>query len=116
MEFVRQFGNRSIELGHNSMVKEAAKFGQELGFELTFVYPNPVCRNDEDGEEIPGAKIKKKGERSSAKPTQRKDCKPEVTREVDCLEMEGPSTKPRLLQLVGVKEGWDRVDVLERIK
>ena len=59
MEIVRQFENRSIELRHNSMVKEAAKFGQELGFELTFVYPNPVCRNDV-GEEIPDAKTKKK--------------------------------------------------------
>ena len=43
MEFVRQFENRSIELRHNSMVKQAVKFGQELGLvELTFVYPNPV--------------------------------------------------------------------------
>ena len=63
MELVRPFEKRSIELGHNSMVKEAAKFGQELGLELTFVYPNPVCHN-EDGEKIPDAKIKKKSERS----------------------------------------------------
>ena len=48
-----------MEFGHNFMVKEAAKFGQDLGLELTFVYPNPVCRND-NGEEIPDAKIKKK--------------------------------------------------------
>ena len=27
---VRQFENSSLELGHNCMVKEAAKFGQEL--------------------------------------------------------------------------------------
>ena len=59
MELVRQFENRSIELGHNSMVKEAAKFGQELGLKLTFIYPNRVCRND-DGEKVPDAKIKKK--------------------------------------------------------
>ena len=57
MELVRQFEDRSVRLGHCSIVKEALKYGQELGIKLNLVHPNPTCCT-EDGDEIPGTKTK----------------------------------------------------------
>ena len=42
MELVRQFEDRSVRLGHCSIVKEALKYGQELGIKLNLVHPNPT--------------------------------------------------------------------------
>ena len=42
MELVRQFEDRSVKLGHCSFVKEALKYGKELGITLNLVNPNPT--------------------------------------------------------------------------
>ena len=63
MELVRQSEDRSVRLGHCSIVKEALKYGQELGIKLHLVHPNPTCCT-EDGDEIPGTKTKQQLKRA----------------------------------------------------
>ena len=63
MELVRQFQDRSVKLGHCSIVKEALKYGKELGIKLNLVHPNPTCCT-EDGDEIPGTRTKQQLKRA----------------------------------------------------
>ena len=57
MVLARQFEDRSVKLGHCSIVKEAFKYGEELGIKLNLVHRNPTCCT-EDGHEIPGTRMK----------------------------------------------------------
>ena len=43
MEMVREFEERAESLGHRSLVKDAAKFAEDLGANLHLKYPDPVC-------------------------------------------------------------------------
>ena len=43
MEMVREFDERVQSLGHKSLVKDAAKFAEDLGVDLHLQHPDPVC-------------------------------------------------------------------------
>ena len=50
MAMVREFEERGEELGHTSLVKEAAKYADEMGLQLQ--YPSPACIKRDSGEVI----------------------------------------------------------------
>ena len=43
---ILDFEERSQELGHQSLVKEAARFKEEFGFSLQLSHPDPTCVSD----------------------------------------------------------------------
>ena len=43
MAMVSEFEERAEELGHSSLVKEAARYAEEMGLHLQLEYPNPTC-------------------------------------------------------------------------
>ena len=58
MAMVREFAERAEELGHSSLVKEAARYAEEKDLQLQLEYPNPTCRKHDSGEVITGEKLK----------------------------------------------------------
>ena len=54
---VRKFVERAKSLEHRSLVKDAAKFAEDLGFNLHFKYPDPVCAMNRGGI-IPSHRVK----------------------------------------------------------
>ena len=57
MEMVREFEERAESLGHRSLVKDAAKIGEDLGVNLHLKHPDPV-RVVKSGEIIPSHRVK----------------------------------------------------------
>ena len=55
---VREFEERAEELGHSSLVKEAAKYAEEMGLQLQLEYPNPTCIKHDRGEVITAEELK----------------------------------------------------------
>ena len=51
MAMVREFEERAEELGHSSLVKEAARYAEEMGLQWQLEYPNPTCIKH-DSEEV----------------------------------------------------------------
>ena len=49
MEMVRDFEEKAESLGHRSLVKDAAKFAEDLGVNLHLKYPYPVCAMNRGG-------------------------------------------------------------------
>ena len=49
MEMVREFEERTESLGHSSLVKDAAKFAEDLGVNLHLTHPDPVCAMSNGG-------------------------------------------------------------------
>ena len=45
--------------GHQSLIKEARKFAEELGFTLNLSFPHPKCRDNIYGADVPRDKIKR---------------------------------------------------------
>ena len=58
MAMVREFEERAEELGHSSLVKEAAKYAEEMGLQLQLEYPNPTCIKHDSGEVITAEELK----------------------------------------------------------
>ena len=56
METVRKFEERSVALGHQSLVKDAVKYAEELELTLNLTHPQPLL--DTDMGEVPAKKIK----------------------------------------------------------
>ena len=50
MAMVREFEEKAEELGHCSLVKEPARYAEEMGLQLQ--YPNPTCIKHDSGEVI----------------------------------------------------------------
>ena len=59
MRLVRAFEENAIYRGHQSLVKEARKFAEELGFALDLSFPHPKFRDNTDGADVPRDKIKR---------------------------------------------------------
>ena len=59
MRLVRAFEENAIHQGHQSLVKEARKFGEELGLTLDLSFPHTKCHNNTDGADVPRDKIKR---------------------------------------------------------
>ena len=59
MRLVRAFEENVIHQGHQSLVKEAREFAEELGFTLDLSFPHPKCRDNTDGADVPRDKIKR---------------------------------------------------------
>ena len=59
MRLVRAFEENAIHQGHQSLVKEAREFAEELGFTLDLSFPHPKCRDNTDGADVPTDKIKR---------------------------------------------------------
>ena len=51
---------RAEELGHSSLVKEAARYAEEMGLQLQLEYPNPTCIKHDSEEVITAEKLKTK--------------------------------------------------------
>ena len=49
MAMVRDFGERAEELGHSSLVKEAARYSEDMGPKLQLEYPNPTYMKHDSG-------------------------------------------------------------------
>ena len=49
MEMVREFEERAELLGHSLLVKDAAKFAEDLGVNLHLNHPDPVCAMSNGG-------------------------------------------------------------------
>ena len=56
---MRAFEENAIHQGHQSLVKEARKFAEELGFTLDLSLPHPKCHDNTDGAYVPRDKIKR---------------------------------------------------------
>ena len=54
----QDFKERAEELDHSSLVKQAAKYAEEMGLQLQLEYPNSTCIKHDSGEVITGAKLK----------------------------------------------------------
>ena len=54
----QDFKERAEELGHSSLVKQAAKYAEEMGLQLQLEYPNPTCIKHDSIEVITGKKLK----------------------------------------------------------
>ena len=59
MRLVRAFEENAAHQGHQSLVKEARMFAEELGFTLVLSFPHPKCRDNTDGADVPRDKIKR---------------------------------------------------------
>ena len=59
MSLVRAFKENAAHQGHQSVVKEARTFAQELGITLDSSFPHPKCRDNTDGAGVHGDKIKR---------------------------------------------------------
>ena len=57
MNAVRQSEEQSIRTGHQSLLKDAIKYADELGIALNLTNPYPVCLNKDDAKEIPSQHI-----------------------------------------------------------
>ena len=57
MAMVREFEEKAEELGHCSLVKEAAKYAEEMGLQLQYPNPARIIKHD-SGEVIPAEKKK----------------------------------------------------------
>ena len=57
MNAVRQFEEQSTRTGHQSLLKDAIKYADELGIALNLTYPNPTCLNKDDAKKIPSKQI-----------------------------------------------------------
>ena len=57
MEMTREFEERAESLGHRSLVKDAAKFVENLGVNLHLKHTDPVCAVN-SGEIIPSHRVK----------------------------------------------------------
>ena len=57
MEIVREFEERAELLGHSSLVKDAAKFAEDLGVNVHLNHPDPVCAISNGGT-IPSYRVK----------------------------------------------------------
>ena len=69
MTMVREFEERAEELGHSSLVKEAARYAEEMGLRLQLEYPNPTCIKHGSGEVITVEKLKSELRRGLEKKT-----------------------------------------------
>ena len=58
MVMVREFEERAEEVSHSSLVKEAAKYAEEVGLQLQLDYPNPTCIKHDSGEVITAEELK----------------------------------------------------------
>ena len=61
--------------GHQSLVKEARKFAEELGFTLDLSFPHPKCRDNTDGAEIRSRGTSKRLQWSNGRKTEIKEKK-----------------------------------------
>ena len=59
MSLVRAFEENAAHQGHQSLVKEARTFAEELGITLDLSFPHPKCRDNTDGADVPENKIKR---------------------------------------------------------
>ena len=59
MRLVRAFEKNAAHQGHQSLVKEARMFAEELGFTLDLSFPHPKFRDNTDGADVPRDKIKR---------------------------------------------------------
>jgi len=59
MGLVRAFEENTAHKGHQSLVKEAGTFADELGFTLDLSFPHPRCRDNTDGAHVPGDEMKR---------------------------------------------------------
>ena len=57
MAMVREFEERAETLGHSLLVKEAARYAEEMGLQLQLEYPNPTCIKHDSGEVITAEKL-----------------------------------------------------------
>ena len=47
MQMVRKFEEHAEHIGHQSLVKDAKNYAEELGFTLQLNFPEPTCENNE---------------------------------------------------------------------
>ena len=59
MRLVRAFEENAVHQGHQSLIKEARMFAEELGFTLDLNYPHPKCRDNTYGADVSRDKIKR---------------------------------------------------------
>ena len=57
MEAVRLFEEKSVRGGRHSVITDASRYAEELGFHLRLEYPEPMCITDDD-KEVNGNKVK----------------------------------------------------------
>ena len=55
---VREFEERAEKLGHSSLVKEEAKYVEEMGLHLQIDYQKPTCIMHNSGKVINAEKLK----------------------------------------------------------
>ena len=58
MSLVWAFEETAAHQRHQSLVKEARTFAEELGITLDLSFPHPKCRDNTDGADLPRDKIK----------------------------------------------------------
>ena len=59
MSLVRAFEENAAHHDHQSLVKEAKTFAEELGINLDQSFPHPKCHDNTDGADVPRDKIKR---------------------------------------------------------
>ena len=58
IQLVRDFEERAVDQGHQSLVKEATKYANEVGISVHLSHPHPTSSNNMAGEVL-GQKVKK---------------------------------------------------------
>lgn len=58
MKMVREFEDTAMDLGHNSLSKEAVKYSEEFALQLQLNHPNLSCRTANTGTIIEGMRVK----------------------------------------------------------
>ena len=58
IQLVRDFEERAVDQGHQSLVKEATKYANEVGISVHISHPHPTSSNNM-AEEVLGQKVKK---------------------------------------------------------
>ena len=59
VSLLRAFEKNAADQGHQSLVKEAKTFAEELGIALDESFPHPKCRDNTDGADVHRNKIKR---------------------------------------------------------
>ena len=59
MRLVRAFEENAVHQGHQSLVKEARMFAEELRFTLDLSFPHPKCCDNTHGADVPRDNIKR---------------------------------------------------------
>ena len=83
----REFEERAEKLGHRSLVKEAARYAEEMDIQLQLEYPNPTCIKHDSEEVITAEKFEGRAEKGFGTENMGSGSRTELAGETKLYEM-----------------------------